>query len=382
MSNNSHEIITEAKPHTIKKFELIERYVDEWRYKLLENDHCSRLFFIDCMCNSGEYYDESKNIIKGTAIRVANKLLEASVDYPKKNVHMFFNDINQERIEHLKSILPEESRNCKIHVSCKDANELLKDLSGLILSSRNTHSLLVYDPYEATIDWDAVMPYFNIWGEVILNHMVSDATRGIKTAKRTETIEKYEKTYKTSFDNLLPYGSDKKAYEKRIEDIIKTMRVNTSRDLYIAAFPFFNRTNNLIYNLIHYTSNSVGFELFKKCAWKTFDGKSSLKNTHGMEDQYTLDFLDSGFASTIVDEDCFYIKDIAEYLQTNFSGQKDVPLDTLWTTLKDHPVFPSDGFKSQIKKELKDNYGAVISGKSGDRKISFLGRGWAYNENS
>ena len=29
------EIITEAKPHTIKKFELIERYVDEWARKIL-----------------------------------------------------------------------------------------------------------------------------------------------------------------------------------------------------------------------------------------------------------------------------------------------------------------------------------------------------------
>lgn len=36
------------------------------------------------------------------------------------------------------------------------------------------------------------------------------------------------------------------------------MRLRKSRELYIAAFPFFNRTNSVVYNLIHYTSTVEG----------------------------------------------------------------------------------------------------------------------------
>ena len=60
-------------------------------------------------------------------------------------------------------------------------------------------------------------------------------------------------------------------------------------------------------------------------------------------------------------EFCFYIKDIAEYLQKSFNGKSDVPMSEVWELLDGHPVFPSDGFRPQIKNELKQNYGAHVS---------------------
>lgn len=56
--SSSDEIIGHANPHTIKKFELIEKYVEAWAHKLLQNQYCSGLVFIDCMSNSGEYVDD------------------------------------------------------------------------------------------------------------------------------------------------------------------------------------------------------------------------------------------------------------------------------------------------------------------------------------
>ena len=41
MSSNN-KVVSEAKPHTIKKFELIERYVEEWMHKLLNNSLCEK----------------------------------------------------------------------------------------------------------------------------------------------------------------------------------------------------------------------------------------------------------------------------------------------------------------------------------------------------
>ena len=83
-----------------------------------------------------------------------------------------------------------------------------------------------------------------------------------------------------------------------------------------------------------------------------------------------LDFEGMGRPKTHTDEFCFYIKDIAEYLQKSFNGRIDVPLNDVWALLDSHPIFPSDGFRPQIKNELKQNHGASV----GRSTISFVDR--------
>ena len=376
-SINNNKIISEAKPHTVKKFELIDRYVYDWMYKLLNYDKCKKLVYIDCMCNSGEYTDVNGKTEYGTPVKVVDNFCKAADAYPGKEIHIFFNDIMAEKIAHLKTLLPPDKKNMKIHYSTEDASVFLKKLGPGLQKTQDVHTLLVYDPYKAAVDWDAVMPFFNTWGEVILNHMVYDSVFNVGTEKnrknlKPQTIQKYERTYQTDFENLIPFGTDRKAYEERIENIMASMR-RGHKDFYIAAFPFFVApTNAVVYNLIHYTTNPKGFTLFKKAAWNTFGDKSSDKNTHGMENQLTLDFdSPSRFGlTTVTDEDCYYLKDIANYLQKKFDGQENVPLDKVWAVLEEHPVFPTDGFKPKIKSELKKNHGAVV----GRDTISFKSR--------
>lgn len=365
---NCDEIISHANPHTIKKFELIEKYVEAWAHKLLQNQHCYGLVFIDCMSNSGEYIDDNGQQVFGTPVRVAKYLQNVAKQYPYKQIDLFFSDLSAARTEHLKSLMPNESRNFHIHITTEDGNKLTKRLGQKMCNKK--HYLLVYDPYEATIDWNAIMPFINSWSEVIINHMVSDTMRAVKMVKKDEAKSKYEQTYLMELDDLIPYGSDKKAYEKRIEDIIKALRHNSGQQYYIAAFPFFNEKNAIVYNLIHCTSNIKGFRLYKQCAWQTFGGKSSTKNTHGFENQFMLNFESISRPKTHTDEFCFYIKDIAEYLQKSFNGRSNVPLSDVWTLLDYHPIFPSDGFRPQIKNELKQNYGANVSRST----ISFVDR--------
>lgn len=174
-------------------------------------------------------------------------------------------------------------------------------------------------------------------------------------------MKKYEDTYLSDFEELLPCGSDKTAYEKRIEEIITTLKGSSSRKYYIGAFPIFNTKNSLMYDLIHCTSNIAGFRLYKRTAWKTFGGKSSTKNTHGQENQLMFDLENKGNIRTKVDDGCYYVKDIVDYLQEQFVGQSNVPLAELWALLDAHPVFPTDGYRNEIKDGLKENYGAVIS---------------------
>ena len=196
---------------------------------------------------------------------------------PTKKIQIIFNDLNNDKISRLKDVVSDFSNNVFIDYFSEDANQLLKKIKCLI-EKNNTHYLLFYDPYDAKINWNVICPFINSWGEVILNHMVSDSIRAIKMVKSSEAVQKYEMTYQSSIDELIPYGSDKEAYEKRIQEIIKNLSKRTQ--YYVSSFPLFNKNNSLLYDLIHCTSNKEGFKLFKKCAWKTFEGKSSNKNLH------------------------------------------------------------------------------------------------------
>ena len=135
----------------------------------------------------------------------------------------------------------------------------------------------------------------------MINHMVSDPVRAINRVKKESTMQKYEGTYRVSdFEKLVPFGSDKTAYEKRVLQIINALK--GQRRYYVAAYPFYNTQNSQMYSLIHCTSNPVGFELYKTTAWQTFGNHSSNKNTHGHENQVMLDLEGSGAITTQTDD--------------------------------------------------------------------------------
>ena len=78
---------------------------------------------------------------------------------------------------------------------------MLRRKGPLLSSEKNKSFLLIYDPFKATIDWKAIMPFLNNWGEVIINHMVSDSMRAVKMAKSETAIRKYENTYLTDISS-------------------------------------------------------------------------------------------------------------------------------------------------------------------------------------
>ena len=355
MSGRKKCVISKASPHTIKKFELIEEYIKSWAQKLLLTESCNGLIFIDCMCNSGVYTDDAGQLVKGTAVRVSEALREAARSYTEKNIHIYLNDKDKARVDELKKHLPQDERNFKIVTSCSDAHELLRTIGPQLYGTGHLHYFLLYDPYDATIDWEALLPFFRNWGEVMINHMVSDPVRAISIAKKKTTKAKYENTYLEDFEKLVPYGSDKTAYEARVEEIINSLK--GARRYYVSAFPFYNTQNSLVYNLIHCTSNKEGFKLYKRSAWKVFGAQSSTK--HSVENrQLSFNFL--GEIAEEEDESCLHIIDIAKYLQRSFRGRKQVPLDEMWELLDNHPIFPSEGFRNEVKGNLTGFFDAKI----------------------
>ena len=358
-SSNNFEIISKASAHTIKKFELVEKYIKGWAHKLLQFPKCEGIIYIDCMCNSGMYHDGSAEI-EGTALRVAKILKEASIRYPGKKVYVFFNDKSQSKIEFLKSRLPASTNNFRIKVYNEDGNSLLIKLGTKLewCNRNNLHFFLFYDPYDASIDWNALLPFFRYWGEVLINHMVSDPVRAISQVKSDQAKRKYMDTYLVnSVEQLIPYGHNKQAYEDRVKEIISRLKGGSSRKYYIASYPFFNSRNSLLYDLIHCTSNEIGFNLYKTTAWKTFGDCSSLKNRHGNEFQLTFDALNNGSITTEVDEYCYNLYDVALYLHNIFSGMGDIPKSEIQEVLSKHPVFPNQGYQRQIASILKKEYG-------------------------
>ena len=355
MSSRKKSVISKASPHTIKKFELIEEYIKSWAQKLLLTESCNGLIFIDCMCNSGVYTDNTGQLVKGTAVRVSEALREAARTYTQKNIHIYLNDKDKARVDELKKHLPQDERNFKIVTSRSDAHELLRTIGPQLYGTRHLHYFLLYDPYDATIDWEALLPFFRNWGEVMINHMVSDPVRAISSAKKKTTKAKYENTFLEVFEKLVPYGSDKTAYEARVEEIINSLK--GARRYYVSAFPFYNTQNSLVYNLIHCTSNKEGFKLYKRSAWKVFGAQSSTK--HSVENrQLSFNFL--GEIAEEEDESCLHVIDIAKYLQRSFRGRKQVPLEEMWELLDNHPILPSEGFRKEVKGNLTGFFDAKI----------------------
>lgn len=360
-TKKANDNISEAAPHTIKKFELISEYTRAWVEKLMNYDKCEGVVFIDCMSNSGLYRNADGEEVEGTPLRVANIIADAMKKYPKKKAYLYFNDIKNEKIEILESRLPQRTDNFVVHTEAMDGNSLLKSISSQFDVYKNMNFLLLYDPYDAAINWEAIAPFLNNWGEVIINHMVSDTIRGAKSAKREDRVRKYEQTYQTNIDKLIELGSDKNKFEALVEDIILS---KSDKNKYIAVFPFVNSNNALVYNLIHVTGNFEGFKLFKKTAWKVFGDKSSLRESKKQDGQ--LSFLIStptGDFTIGVPEDsgCYYPRDIARYLHRMFCGQHDIPIGNVWAKLDEHPIFPSEGYRNEIKKYLKEECGDIIT---------------------
>lgn len=358
-----------AHPHTIKKFELIERYVKSWAQKLMNTESCNGIIFIDCMCNSGIYVDEDGKEVHGTPIRVTEALADVAETYPHKQVELYFNDFTEAKIDMLKKYLPPKKSNFEIVTTAKDGNELLKWIGPQLKESQHMNYFLLYDPYDASIDWIALKPFFRHWGEVLINHMISDSLRAVGQVKKEDKKTKYTTTYQVgSIEEIVPYGSDRKAYERRVYEIINLMKGSATREYYVASFPFFNKKNALVYDLVHCTSHIAGFKLFKSTAWKIFDDQSSSKDRHGNQYQLTIDFENGGL-TTQVDEYCYNLNDIADYIESEFSGISDVTWDQVWDLLDQHPLFPSEGYKTEIKRRIKSS--AKVTYNKSNKTLSF-----------
>ena len=53
------------------------------------------------------------------------------------------------------------------------------------------------------------------------------------------------------------------------------------------------------------------------------------------------------------DTDCYTISDIAKYIYETFNTKGTVSLKEIYANLDSHPIFPTNGYKMEIKSALK-----------------------------
>ena len=114
-SSKKNDVISVAPPHSIKKFELISEYVKAWINILMLNKKCRGIVYIDCMSNSGVYKDDEGNEIKGTPLLVSEIIAEAMTRYTDKQAYIYFNDLDERKIELLETRLPKKTSNLTIY---------------------------------------------------------------------------------------------------------------------------------------------------------------------------------------------------------------------------------------------------------------------------
>ena len=143
-SAKKNDVISEAPPHSIKKFELISEYVKAWIQILMQNTKCKGIVYIDCMSNSGVYKTDKGEEIEGTPLRVSNIIAEAMQTYPYKQAYLYFNDWNDAKIDLLTTRLPKQTNNFHIYTEAMDANTMLRQIGNEIASNfKDMNFLLV-----------------------------------------------------------------------------------------------------------------------------------------------------------------------------------------------------------------------------------------------
>ena len=106
-------------------------------------------------------------------------------------------------------------------------------------------------------------------------------------------------------------------------------------------------------------------------AWNVFGDKSSGKNTHGQETQMAIDLDNGSIITSNTDYKCLTVSDIAKYVYDKYSSRGKVEVSVVYQDLDMHPIFPSEGYKDKIKKELKEFYSVKEKKENGKRFFVF-----------
>ncbi|WP_282209686.1 three-Cys-motif partner protein TcmP [Parvibacter caecicola] len=290
--------LDEKKEQTSKKIEYVTSYVAEWIRVGCMSSKLNTLNFVDGMSNAGIYRDGDL----GTATLVYALFLDAAEAYPDMSFNLIFNEIDSLRVEIFKAICHDlfvsrydkkEISNIKLYYSNNDINAFIEKLPNHdeLLNRYGGLTLFFIDPYDArTVNGLLLRNYLdNRYCELFFNWFSSDHIRNPN-----------DDAIKSCFSGIdIPAGYDAADYIAQY--------LSGSKKMYF-SFPFRNRNNTELYQIIFITPNKKGLEKVKEALWNTFSGKEYHRNERTNYHQMSVFDLGEGqeiqkgsYGSTIQD---------------------------------------------------------------------------------
>ncbi|WP_165060686.1 three-Cys-motif partner protein TcmP [Adlercreutzia sp. ZJ154] len=272
------------KEQTSKKIEYVTHYVKEWIRVGCMSSKLNTLSFVDGMSNAGIYRDGDL----GTTTLAYSLFLEAAKSYPNMHFNLVFNEIDPIRFKIFKVICHElyvnqcggrEIPNLKLYCSNDDINDFIADLSNHdgLLNKYGSLTLFFIDPYDArTVDIPPLRDYLNNhYCELFFNWFSSDHVRNPN-----------DNAIKSCFSGIeIPAGYDAADYIAKY--------LSGSKKMYF-SFPFRNKNNTELYQIIFVTPSKKGLEKVKEALWSTFSGREYHRNERTACHQTSMFELDEG----------------------------------------------------------------------------------------
>lgn len=354
------------------KIQFMKQYISAWynkvlRYKPKYGEQAKGVVFIDCMSNSGAYEEEGL-LIKGTAQHAEELFLNQNGScYRDRAFKIYLNDVSKERVNCQLCIWrskQNDRKNVEVSIFNKDVYDFLKEEGNYILDKaklNNWYVLLFYDPYYVQFDWDILSPFINYHKtDIILTHFwKNDTKRALgQNVKNKQVKNKYEKAYGIDYEELYKNLKTMNHIESNeyLRELFKKQIVErTSKNKYIGIAPIFNRTNNVVYDIVSVSTSVESRNLLKNIMHKLMKDFKKVPENEQLEFQLFEDSVYSyrqARALGISEVDYFNsITYFSKVMCSELKG-KTVTQKQMNSYLKNHDLIPTN-CKTELKKSLK-----------------------------
>jgi three-Cys-motif partner protein len=296
---------TSMYEHSEVKIKLLKLYIEQYLNVLYQSPYFDEVFVYDLFCGEGIYENGGEGsplIILGA---IKNIYCSQKDSVIKGKIHSHFNDINQEKIEKLQTIIRNKNLTCpelgSITFSSKDYIEIIPKLVKRTQSFKKQKGFIFIDPYG----------YKNIKVSDIENLLSSKKTE-VLLFLPTQFMFRFERkgtpeSLKEFIEELVPNDQwpQSNTGVDFIEKLTEAFRTRLGTEYFIDSF-IITRDKNQFFCLFFFTSHIYGFDRMLHSKWKLdeeegrgwsmgsentlFDQIEKRPNTHKFEKKL-LEFL-------------------------------------------------------------------------------------------
>lgn len=257
------EYLTDKSLHTKYKIQYVSEYSKNWVY-VASSNNVANINFIDCMCNAGIYQDGDYC----SAIEVLKIFRDCAYKYPNKIYNLFLNDYDANKIRIMREIcgviFSSYPQNLNIYFQNEDVNDYLNDIKKLYPQPflYPSMTILYVDPYSFhTVKISSIENFIRTtYCELLFNLFTSDFNRN---------------KVDTGIREVLGGDYDIKNTKELLEHVIDRLRIGKMR--YFLSYPFRQRKNVEIYQILFASPNDKGLDKLKDALWKIFNGSEFYK---------------------------------------------------------------------------------------------------------